>query len=142
MVRIRHAATSIAAVSIAGAGIFTVLPSGAAAAAPAYRPSPRVTVYSSCGNGKTGNNQWICVQVSENPWHVEVSDKIRHATRTVELCLRKDGLPDRCMPNQTVAPGETDSALYDYQGPGRYCAVVYRVGRHGKRTGVAEQCVG
>jgi hypothetical protein len=147
MVRIRHAALSMAALSIAGAGIFSALPAGVAAAAPAYslapahHPVPHTTITSNCGNGQTGANQWICVNVSESPWNVRVTDMVKEASRTLQLCVRKDDVTDECMPFQTIAAGETAEAVYNYQGPGQYCAIVWRLDRHQRHTAVDKQCV-
>lgn len=146
MVKLHHTALSIAAVTVAGIGAFAVLPASAAGAStsaqhPAHRSLASKSVISDCGYGRSHGNQWVCVAVSADPYYVQVSDGVRHATRSIAVCLRKDGLPDRCTPFVSTTPGESQSAVYDYQGPGRYCAVAYRLNRHGGHTEIAKQCV-
>ena len=142
MVRIHHAAMSVAAASIAGAGIFATLPAGAATARPSHQARPMTSINSNCGDGNTFGNEWVCLQIGQNPWYTRVSDRIIHSQRTVQICLHKNGLSDECTPFELVARGWTESARYAYQGPGRYCAVVWRLDRNGHHTLVdSGQCI-
>lgn len=154
MVKLHHPAMAAAAVSVAGA--FVALPAvsaGASTAAPSVghhahhaRPShparPMTSVNRNCGDGHTRGNEWACLEIGQNPWYTRVTDKIVHSQRTVQICLHKNGLSDECTPFEVIAPGHTESATYAYQGPGRYCAVVWRLNPDGSHSLVDDgQCI-
>lgn len=160
MVKIRHAAMSIAAASVAGAGIFLGMPASAATmgsphqagsahqagsphrAGPMRPARPMVSVNRNCGDGNTRGNEWDCLEIGQNPWYIRVSDEIIHSERTVQICLHKDGLSDVCTPFEVVQPGQTESAEWPYQGPGRYCALIWRLDKDGEHTLVdTGQCI-
>lgn len=142
MVKLHHTAMAVAAVSAAGAFVALPAVSAGASARPSHPARPMTSVNRNCGDGNTGGNEWDCLEIGQNPWYTRVTDKIIHSQRTVQICLHKNGLSDECTPFEVIAPGHTESATYPYQGPGRYCAVVWRLNRDGSHTLVdTGQCI-
>jgi len=144
MVKIHHAAMSVAALFIAGAGVFAAQPAGAATTtgAPQHQVQPNEILSRNCGNGNTGGNEWDCIEVRQDPYSVVATDHINHSERTVQVCVHFNGLPDGCTPYEIIKPGQTESSSFDYKGAGTYCARVWRMNPDGSRTEVDPgQCV-
>lgn len=142
----QHAAAALAAVSVAGAGIFaTALPAAlpaAASAGPRNQATQHFGYRADCGDGATSGNEWVCVKVGQDPAYVEIGTKVLHSTRTVATCLRKDGDLVGCTPYEVLGPGQTETATFPYTGPGRYCAVTWRENENGTYTLIdTGQCV-
>lgn len=146
----KHAA-ALAAVSIAGAGIFAALPASAASAAPVHAVHQASTVHQdgakrsvnvNCGSGATSGNQWTCLEIGQNPWYIRISNKVLHSHRTGFVCLVKNGHRYRCSPVVSLKAGHSVSRTYSYLGPGRYCAVLWRQNRNGSRNMINKgQCI-
>lgn len=143
MVRLHQAAVSVAAVSIAGAGIFAAAaPAGAATGGSPHVAHSSKGLEQSCGGGASKGNEWACIKVLLNPSSIQVSDRIIHSTRTVQICVRRNGMRDKCTSFEVIKPGQTESAQYDFQGPGRYCARVWRLNPDGSHSEIdSGQCV-
>lgn len=131
---IHRAATSVAAVSIAGAGIFAVLPAAGASAAAVAR---------SCGAGRTHGNIVTCVAVTGH--RAEASAHVRYAGRTLSVCLYHGRHRVACTGWRYIPRGKVEAFAVSERGhrvpDGMYTAVTYRLNADGDHSRVGEHSV-
>ncbi len=96
-----------------------------------------------CGYGSSHGNVRTCVSL--DGISVSTSAHVKGAGRTLNSCLRRNGVRVTCTGYSHVAPGHGIGLTWIPGGHvpnGTYCAVTWRKNPNGTTTKLASECVG
>jgi hypothetical protein len=114
-----------------------------AIAAVTLAPGSALASTDACGYGSSHGNVRTCVSLGGTS--VSTSAQVKSAGRTLNSCLRRNGVSVRCTGYSYVAPGHGIGLTWIPGGHvpnGNYCAVTWRKNPNGTTTKLASECVG
>lgn len=124
-------AVALSAMAVTAIAVVTVSPGTAFASTGA------------CGYGSSHGNIRTCVSLGSTS--VSTSTHVKDAGRTLNSCLRRNGVRVTCTGYSYVAPGHGTGLTWIPGGHvpnGTYCAVTWRKNPNGTTTKLAAECVG
>jgi hypothetical protein len=120
----------LSAMAVAVAAVVTVAPAAFAST-------------DACGSGSSHGNVRTCVSLGGSS--VSTSANVKDEGRTLNSCLRRNGVRVDCTGYSHVAPGHGIGLSWIPGGHvpnGTYCAVTWRKNPNGTTTKLASECVG
>ena len=115
----------------------------AAIAVVTVTPGPAFASEGACGYGPSHGNVRTCVSLGATS--VSASADVKDAGRTLNSCLRRNGVRIGCTGYSYVAPGHGTGLTWTPDGhvpTGTYCAVTWRKNPNGSTTKIGSECVG
>jgi hypothetical protein len=114
-----------------------------AIAAVALGPGAAFASTTACGYGSSHGNVRTCVSLGGGS--VSASAAVKDVRRTLNSCLRRNGVRIECTGYTHVAPGHGIGLTWIPGGQipdGTYCSVTWRKNANGTTTELSKECVG